>query len=202
MTEIVIFFAGLFEAKELLYHSKFKFIKETNFYKSEITGKIIKVFITGIGKGKTKSFLDKFELINKYSIYIKAGSCAILDDNIKILELIIPKSVKYKNTTIEINKIPIGKYSHKGVLETLDKPLFDVQKKEKLFETGTTFADMETFFFAEYFQEYLFLPLICGSDNGTNSGKFEFLLNIKKVSKILSDELINFTNLDINFDKL
>ena len=134
---------------------------------------------------------------------IKAGTCAVLDNDIKLKKIIIPKFIKYSENDRELNlsNLPLNilnlfePYIMNEKLLTVDKPLFSKKKSEKLYREDITFIDMETFHVAEKFNKEIVIPVLVGTDRGDGSTMKDFFLNIREVSDILRDFVITIINI-------
>jgi len=196
--EIIILFAIKNEADSLLNHSEIKFKKEKGFHSGVHNGYLIKVYIIGIGKSNVVKWLNAFKIIENECLLIKAGTCAVLNDDIELLQAIVPSYLGYNDSKIDIDfdKIPdamvkkIKKYIHKDGLVTVDTPLTDRAEADKLLKKNYHFADMETYFVPEKLTGYPFLAVAVGSDRGDKNSTSEFYANLPKVSECLKNTLI------------
>ena len=129
---------------------------------------------------------------------IKAGTCAVLDDNIPLLKPIIPQFVGFDKKIINLdlsyadkkihNKIrPI--FINKGLI-TVTKPLLNQKKGEEYLNYNFALCDMETFYLIEKYKNIPFIPLLVGTDRGNKKSIITFIKNLSKASEILKDQII------------
>lgn len=191
--KISLIFASLKEANQLLNHSKIKFKKINNiFYSSEK----INIHITGVGKKKVCSWLKSVDMKQfEGTIIIKAGTCAVFDYSLELLRIFIPSFVLYNNKKISINLNNdfenFKNLKHDKGLITLDKPLSDKKTAEIFFKQNLSSCDMETYFLVEAFKDFIFIPILTGTDRADEKAIFDFLKNIKKASMVLKEFIEN-----------
>ncbi len=182
--KMVIFFAGMTEAKPLINHSgiKFNMISDIEF-KSE--DKKIDIFITGIGKYKLIEFFEKKQLQKgDFTLYIKAGTCGILNNNISLLSTIVPCQVNI----IEGQQILLKTYKQTAIfkLVTVDAPVTSAEQKTLL--NGYDLVDMESYYIA---QKVKSLMVICvGTDYADKIAITDFKKNIKLGSELIKQEIL------------
>ncbi len=190
---ILILFALKKEANSLLNHSGLKFeglTKNKFFCKSNNYN--ITLCITGIGKKAKKTF--EYIDLKDACLIIKAGSCAILDENISLLTPIIPKFIGYNDQkyTVDISLLNEKIKSiiiDKGLI-TLDKPLLNKKKADEYYKNNYAACDMETFYLIEKYNGTPFIPILVGTDRGDKKSILDFLKNITKASGIIKDQII------------
>ena len=194
---IIILFALIKEANSLLNQSilKFKLLAKNEFF-CEYNSYNIIVLITGIGKKSKKS--HKIINSNNNCLIIKAGTCAILDNNISLLTPIVPQFVGYdqKKINLEFSRFNLNIQKkikpmiiNKGLL-TIKKPLLNKKKAKTYYKNNFAACDMETFYLLEKYKETPFIPLLVGTDRGNNTSIISFFKNLSKASEILKDQII------------
>lgn len=194
---IIILFALKKEANSLLNQSilKFKSYSKNEFF-CEYNNYNITVLITGIGN-KSKND-PRIINLNNNNLLIKAGTCAILDDNIPILTPIIPQFVGFDKKIIKLElSFPDSKVQNrvkllvinKGLI-TVKKPLLNKKKGQEYLNKNFAACDMETFYLIEKYKNIPFIPLLVGTDRGDKKSIISFIKSLSKASEILRDEII------------
>jgi len=200
--QIYIFFSLKREANSLLSQSEIKFKRiSNNQFQSSCKDFKINLIITGIWK-KCIQAIDNLNL-NDPLLIIKAGTCAVLDDRIKLGKIFIPFFVSYKDQKIEIpfSGIPdrikneLEKLKINAGLLTQDEPLFNSAYANKLFKNGFCAIDMETFFIKQKFPGIPFIPLLVGTDRGDKKAIIDFFKNLANASKMLKEEIAKIVKL-------
>lgn len=194
---IIILFALKKEANSLLYQSGLKFEKLSgNEFFCKYNDYKISIYIIGIGK-KAKKTYDRIN-INKDCLIIKAGTCAILDNNIPLLTPIIPKYIGNIYQKINLDFLLLDEKLHSKIksiiidkgLITLDKPLINKKKADEFYNNNYAACDMEVFYLIEKYKGLPFIPILVGTDRGNKNSIILFLKNISKASEIIKDQII------------
>ncbi len=194
MEKIIIFFSFMKEAKPLLFQSSVKFKKKSIIeYNSNFKNMQIVVYITGIGK-KSINTIANLNIRDSF-LFIKAGTCAVIDDNLDLLKPVIPRFVDYFDKRIMIdldekNSMLLSKYQILNGLVTIDHFLNNYNESKELYERNYSVVDMETFYILEKYKGCI--PILIGTDRGDVSFKIDFLNNITEASKLLKNILVEF----------
>jgi hypothetical protein len=192
---VLILFAHKTEANAFLFHSGINFIKKDRRIYQASYGQIkLHVSITGIGKNAVGAFLKNI-CLDSFPIIIKAGACGVIDPEMPVLKPLVPSFVSYCEKRIQLKAFSNKKIEEqfridKGLM-TLDKPLSDSLKASQLLKQEIGCVDMETFFILENVCAHQqFIPFLIGSDRAGKTACFEFIRQIKTVSKLLGNGLI------------
>lgn len=196
---INIFFALPKEANCFLYRSKIKFTKiSSNVFDTEYKDLSIKVFITGVGKKAVEKYFSNSSFDTDNSIFIKAGTCAVIDEDLDILKSYVPTLIsdgvevitidkRAENFIKELKKVTIVE---KKVI-SLEKALKNKDLRQDYANQNGAFVDMESFYVAQRLDGAIFIPLIVGTDFGYGEVDNDFLSNLNDASKLLSVSLFD-----------
>lgn len=195
---INIFFALPNEANCFLYRSKIKFTKiSSNVYNTGYKDLSIKVFITGVGEKAVENFFSNSNFDSENSIFIKAGTCAVIDDDLDILKSYVPILISDGAEVITIDKKAenfIKEFKKVTIVEkkviSLEKALKNKDLRQDYANQNGAFVDMESFFIAQRLDCAIFIPLLVGTDYGYGEVDNDFLSNLNDASKLLSQSLI------------
>ncbi|HOF01437.1 MAG TPA: hypothetical protein PK385_04920 [Spirochaetota bacterium] len=199
MKKIIIFFALPNEANSFLYRSKIKFSKISSVvYNSEYKDVSIKVFITGVGKRAVENFFSNSSFDTENSIFIKAGTCAVLDDDLDILRRYVPLFISDGDEVITIDKKAENYIKDQKKITLAEKKVISLEKalnnkdlRQNYAKTDGAFADMECYYVARNLNGAVFIPLLVGTDYGYGEVYSDFLSNLDAASKLLSESLID-----------
>ncbi|MBP7551853.1 MAG: hypothetical protein KA885_00365 [Spirochaetes bacterium] len=197
--DIIIFFALPNEANSFLNHSKIKFSKISNIaYNSPYKDISIKVFITGVGKKAVEEFFSSSSFDSNSSIFIKAGTCAVIDDNLDILKRYVPLLISDGSEVITIDKKAENFIKERKNIALVGKKLISLEKalnskdlRQRYANINGAFVDMECYYVAQNLNGAIFIPLLVGTDYGYGDVDNDFMSNLNNASKLLSESLID-----------
>jgi nucleoside phosphorylase len=202
--KIILIFAYHKEANSVLYQANINFNKTaSDRYIASYRGKEVVLIISGIGKKAKKVNADMFDdYVSNIDLIIKAGTCAVIDHDSELLNPLIPSRLSYKNEfcSIDFSKINknlskiINKYKSDKILVTVDNILSSGEKADLLYDSGCSFADMETYFLYDNLKNYPFLPILIGTDRGDFKAKSDFFKTIKKAGELLKNVILEVLN--------
>ncbi|HOJ64763.1 MAG TPA: hypothetical protein PLE45_10120 [Spirochaetota bacterium] len=197
-SEVFLIFSSYKEANSFIYQSGIDLEKiRPDYFTGKYKDLNIKLYISGIGEEYTEIFLNKFNL-EEESIIVKAGTAAIIDPDMDILNSFVPQIVCFEDKMIDLKAtknftflqdLINDKIINKRLLTT-KLPLINKEKAMEFFDRGYSFIDMETFYFIDRLKENFILPLLVGTDRGDCNAKKDFLKNISKASEILKDSIM------------
>jgi len=199
LKKIIIFFALPNEANNFLYRSKIKFSKISSAaYNGEYKDASIKVFITGVGKSAVENFFSNSSFDTENSIFIKAGTCAVLDDDFDILRRYVPLFISDGEEVIAIDKKAENYIKDQKKITLAEKKVISLEKalnnkdlRQNYAKTDGAFVDMECYYVAQNLSGAVFIPLLVGTDYGYGEVDSDFLNNLDAASKLLSESLID-----------
>ncbi len=184
----VVFFAGRSEADALLNHSGIKFNKVSGDCYIDSEGKIF-IYITGIGVDAVNSFFKKHDLkIDNKNLYIKAGSCGIINRKFEIMTPLYPSSV---SDAIETNRtIELQRDSKTGAdnikLISTTQPINNEILRDQF--GNYDLVDMESYTIAGLIPSIRII--LVGTDLADSNSKIDFMMNIKNASDKLRDAIL------------
>lgn len=192
MSEINILFALKVEANSLLHHSSLRFEMVTKRrFEAEYNNTKINIIISGVGREQTINTLTQL-CPGVDSLIIKAGSCALLSNELQLFQGYLPPFVTDGKGLIALSpQVNGGTVSPNSGVFTVEKPLTDAALHAPLLEQGAAFVEMELYYIMEHFREHpRKMALLVGSDRGDGAAFADFKANIKRVSDVLRDELM------------